>query len=110
MYAIYIVSVCFPITGVFSWITVNYLLGRFDHTSLPGNTEPAAAGAVAGDGDGSHQQHQQLLPLGGSDVNRTVYTITTVGSLDMGGASLQVAFEIPHNVRNIVLLRESLNL
>lgn len=102
-------SVCVPITGVFSWITVNYLLGRFDHTSLPGNTEPAAAGAVAmdGDGDGSHQQP---LPLGGPDVNRTVYTITTVGSLDMGGASLQVAFEIPHNVRNIVLLRESLNL
>ena len=99
-----IVSVCIPITftGVFSWITVNYLLGRFDHTSLPGNTEPAAARAM--DGDGSHQ------PLGGPDMNRTVYTITTVGSLDMGGASLQVAFEISHNVRNIALLRESLNL
>ena len=94
------ISLIPSLPGVFSWITINYLLGRFDHTSPTGSPEPAAIGA-GGAND------QQLLLSGAADMketaamNRMVYTITTVGSLDMGGASLQVAFEIPHNVRNL---------
>lgn len=85
-------------SGVFSWITVNYLLGRFDHTESPTTVEPV--GVV------ENQQQLQEVVAEGADLkkstnNKTVYTINTVGSLDMGGASLQVAFEIPHNVRKL---------
>lgn len=59
--------------GVYSWLTVNYLLHRFDpkfhHTE----------NSVKASGDGA-------------------VTVNTVGSLDMGGASFQIAFEVPLNV------------
>ena len=76
------------LSGVFSWITINYLLGRFEpkyhHHTLPAvGLDPAGA---LGDTEA------------GGGGNRTLYKISTVGSLDMGGASLQVAFEIPHDV------------
>ncbi len=54
---LYSVRVYLCCTGVFSWITINYLLGNF-----------------------SPESHS----LGRS----------TVGVLDMGGASLQIAFEV----------------
>lgn len=59
--------------GVFSWITINYLLGRFA-------PEYHHHGATSSSG------------------NSTLHTVSTVGSIDMGGASLQMAFEIPQSV------------
>lgn len=77
-------------SGVFSWITINYLLGRFEpeyhHPTLPAPDQ-----GMDGVPLDSHLPKE-------NDNNRTVYKISTVGSLDMGGASLQVAFEIPHDV------------
>ena len=79
------------ITGVFSWITINYLLGRFEpefhHHTPP--VQDKGTGGVLEDSDEVKGQRND---------NRTTYKISTVGSLDMGGASLQVAFEIPHDV------------
>ena len=40
-----------------------------------------------------------LLLLG----NSTVHTVSTVGAIDMGGASLQLAFEIPQSVSHTFL-------
>ncbi len=54
-----IVCVC---VGVFSWITINYLLGHF-----------------------SPESHSQSVEGGPPH---------TVGVMDMGGASLQIAFEV----------------
>lgn len=57
--------------GVFSWITINYLLGHFSPES---HTHQTAE-------DGQTDEY-----------------IHTVGVMDMGGASLQIAFEISQQV------------
>ena len=44
--------------GVYGWIAVNYMLGRFDHNFIEPNRQ------------------------------------TTVGALDMGGASTQITYEV----------------
>ena len=46
--------------GVYGWIAVNYMLGRFDHAFVEPNRQ------------------------------------TTVGALDMGGASTQITYEVLH--------------
>lgn len=56
--------------GVYSWITINYLLGKFDVS-------------------------QHSLSEDGSP------TINTVGSIDMGGGSIQAAFEIPEDMYDV---------
>ena len=57
--------------GVFSWITINYLLGHFSPESHAHQTTE----------DGQTDEY-----------------IHTVGVMDMGGASLQIAFEVPQQV------------
>lgn len=68
----------FPL-GVFSWITINYLLGHLS----PEYQHPANSMTPGLESSGNESPPQ---------------TIKTVGSLDMGGASLQVTFEVPHDV------------
>uniref|UniRef100_H3AS30 Ectonucleoside triphosphate diphosphohydrolase 7 n=1 Tax=Latimeria chalumnae TaxID=7897 RepID=H3AS30_LATCH len=58
-------------SGVYAWIGINFVLGRFDH----GETV-----TVGG---------QNQMPL---------IRKRTVGIIDMGGASLQIAYEVPNSV------------
>ncbi len=60
------------LTGIYLWIAINYILGRFDH-SRDVNTTPASTVAA-------------------------VVRKRTVGCIEMGGASMQIAYEVPHNV------------
>jgi len=84
--------------GVFSWIAINYLVGRLSpeshllasrhRHSAPPTTPSDDTSTVVGGAAG----------MGGSDGWPRTPSIHTVGSLDLGGASLQVAFEIPPDV------------
>ncbi|RWS12840.1 ectonucleoside triphosphate diphosphohydrolase 7-like protein [Dinothrombium tinctorium] len=56
--------------GIYSWIAINYLLGKFDHST-------------------------SAQPLVAINLNKRITTRPrTVGMLEMGGASMQIAFEI----------------
>ncbi|XP_074602960.1 ectonucleoside triphosphate diphosphohydrolase 7-like [Brevipalpus obovatus] len=56
--------------GIYSWISINYLLGRYDHSVAP-------------------------KPLVAINLENGITTRPrTVGMLEMGGASVQIAFEI----------------
>ncbi|XP_074602933.1 uncharacterized protein LOC141856500 isoform X1 [Brevipalpus obovatus] len=56
--------------GIYSWISVNYLLNRYDHSLS--------------------SEHTVAINFGNGNTTRP----QTVGMLEMGGASVQIAFEI----------------
>ena len=68
--------------GIYSWLAVNYALGRFNHqTFKPEKKQP------------------ELVPVSESDGNRTIWRASTVGMLDMGGGSVQIAFEMAKDTK-----------
>ncbi|XP_046851292.1 ectonucleoside triphosphate diphosphohydrolase 4-like [Xenia sp. Carnegie-2017] len=69
--------------GIYAWITINYVLGRFDHS------------------EASHHSENT------SDLKERK---KTVGSLDMGGASTQITFEVPETVKLPAGLKTEVNL
>ncbi|XP_022341260.2 ectonucleoside triphosphate diphosphohydrolase 7-like [Crassostrea virginica] len=69
--------------GVYAWIAVNYVLHKFDHGA---DEHPLVAVEVPGNTNKEKRTH----------VRRR-----TVGMLDMGGGSMQIAFEITSKYDNI---------
>ncbi|NWS84467.1 ENTP7 diphosphohydrolase, partial [Toxostoma redivivum] len=59
--------------GVYSWIGINFVLGRFDH----------------------EDEEDAVVTVALGDMGKSLVRKRTVGILDMGGASLQIAYEVP---------------
>lgn len=64
--------------GVYAWIGINFVLGRFEHTD-----------------DEDEAMVEVQIP--GSEHRDPVFRKRTVGILDMGGVSTQIAYEVPQS-------------
>jgi len=70
--------------GIYQWLAINYVLGKFKHAEHAMQNEELVA----------------VEPFHSSrDTESLVFRPRTVGALDMGGASMQVAMEITTNLQ-----------
>jgi len=72
--------------GIYQWLAINYVLGKFEHKDhASANEELVAVEPASG--------HSS------SPGSELVFRPRTVGALDMGGASMQLAMEITTNLQ-----------
>ena len=74
--------------GIYQWLAINYVLGKFEHKDHASVNEELVAVEPAG----------RSLASGAGE-SALVFRPRTVGALDMGGASMQLAMEITTNLQ-----------
>jgi len=69
--------------GIYQWLAINYVLNKFSHTDHASTSEELVA----------------VEPVPSARDSGLVFRPRTVGALDMGGASMQIAMEITTNLQ-----------